>query len=500
MRPLAMSRVGWQVLYNALLLPLLRLAAWLLAWLPSPRSAKLRDTLAGRRGVFGRLEAALAARDPARPLLWFHVSSAGEFLQALPVLERLAADSAQGGAQIVLTVTSVSGYRWVERLRAAGRGPPGLLALDYLPLDTRGRMRRLLRLLRPAALLYTKYDLWPNLVWEAARAGVPQYLLAATLPARSWRLRSAAARSLYRTLYAALDGIFAVTEADAARFLRTAPGHPGVAVVGDTRFDSVLERRARIAPPSLPPYDGGELGGELDGGPGGAPAAAADAVSAAAADTRRQGTVLVVGSSWPADEQRIVPGLLEALHRHAGLRLLLVPHETDPAHLAALEAAFAAHAPQRFSRLALREPGAPAWRVLLVDTVGQLSALYAYAALAYVGGAFSTGVHNVMEPAAMGVPTLFGPFHQNSPEALHLVSAGLAFSVPDGDAFRRVLEGLLADPPRRAELGARARAWVESQAGAAERSCARIRAGLAARAAAPRSAASHTADSHTAKR
>ena len=468
--PLAISRLGWRVLYNALLLPLLRLAVRLLAWAPTRRGAKLRATLAGRRGVFARLEAALAGRDPLRPLLWFHVSSAGEFLQALPVLERLAADcglpGAQPGAQIVLTVTSVSGQRWVERLRTGtpgGAGLPGLLALDYLPLDTRGRMRRLLRLLRPAALLYTKYDLWPNLVWEAARAGVPQYLLAATLQPRSWRVRSAPARSLYRTLYAALDGIFAVTEADAARFLRTAPGHPGVTVLGDTRFDSVLERRARIAPPPLPPYDDGGTGA-----PAGGPA----------------GTVLVVGSSWPADEQRIVPGLLEALARHADLRLLLVPHETDAAHLAALEAAFAGYAPQRFTRLALREPGAPPWRVLLVDTVGQLSALYAHAALAYVGGAFSTGVHNVMEPAAMGVPTLFGPLHQNAPEAVHLVSAGLAFSVADGDAFRRVLEGLLADPPRRAALGAGARAWVESQAGAAERSCARIRAALAARAAA----------------
>jgi len=326
---------------------------------------------------------------------------------------------------------------------------PGLLAVDYLPLDTRRNVRRLLGLLRPAALVYTKYDLWPNLVWGAARAGVPQYLLAATLHERSWRVRSALARSLYRTLYAPLAGIFAVTEADAARFLATAPGHAGVAVLGDTRFDSVLARRDAVVPPPLPPYDPAE------------------------------GTVLVVGSAWPPDEQRIVPGLQEALGRYPELRLLLVPHEVDAPHLAALEAAFAAWPTARFS--ALQAPGAqpPRWRVLIVDTVGLLSALYAGAALAYVGGAFSTGVHNVTEPAAMGAPPIFGPFHQNSPEAVHLVAQGLAYSIADAESFRRVLTALLDDPARCRELGARARAYVESQAGAAERSWARIRAGLA---------------------
>jgi len=443
--PASLARVFWQALYNALL-PLL-LAAVRLAAL---RSAKLRDTLAGQRGLWERLEAALAARaagSAARPLLWFHVASAGELLQAQPVLERFAAE----GTPCVLTVTSVSGMRWVERRRAE---LPPLLAVEYLPLDTRANMRRLLALLRPAALVYTKYDLWPNLVWEAARAGVPQFLLAATLHERSGRVRSAPARSFYRTLYAPLAGIFAVTEADAARFLRTAPGHPGVEVLGDTRFDSVLARRERIAPPPLPPYDGS---GE---GAGSAP-----------------GTVLVVGSSWPPDEQRIFPVLREALARTPALRLLLVPHETDPAHLAAIEGAFAGHALARFTALA---PGAAPWRVLVVDTVGQLAALYGHAALAYVGGAFTTGVHNVMEPAAMGVPPIFGPFHQNSPEAMHLRDAGLAFAIETEADFRRVLFSLLDDPARRARIGAQARAWVESQAGAAQRAGERIRAALAA--------------------
>jgi len=303
-----------------------------------------------------------------------------------------------------------------------------------------------LRLLRPTALIYTKYDLWPNLVWGAARAGVPQYLLAATLHERSWRFRSRLARRLYRSLYARLAGIFAVTEADAGRFLASVPGHPGVAVGGDPRFDAVLDRRARVSPPELPPYAPGE------------------------------GAVLVVGSSWPADEQRILPALREALARDPALRVLLVPHEIDARHLATLEADFEGLATVRFSQLAVETPP---WRVLLVDAVGVLSALYAHAALAYVGGAFGAGVHNVLEPAAMGVPAIFGPRHHNDAVAQQLLGEGLAFSVSDAMGFRRVLFGLLENPARRAELGARARAFAEAQGGASQRAYERIRAELA---------------------
>ncbi|HSG19693.1 MAG TPA: glycosyltransferase N-terminal domain-containing protein, partial [Burkholderiaceae bacterium] len=306
MFPQAGSRFLWQMLYN-LLLPVALLGARIAA----RRNPKLRETLSGQRTASKRMQGSLPGRDPARPLLWFHVASAGEFLQALPVLERCVAS----GAQAVLTVTSVSGMRWVERRR----GELPVLAADYLPLDTSRNARRLLETLEPAALIFTKYDLWPNLVWTAASAGVPQFLISATLHARSWRARSALARSLYRTLYAPLAGIFAVTEDDAERFLQTCPGHPGVEVVGDTRFDSVLERRDRVAVPPLPPYE--------------------DRVGAAKPQgmVQRNGIVLVIGSSWPPDEACYLPGLLEALERYPTLRVVLAPHEIDPGHLVAME-------------------------------------------------------------------------------------------------------------------------------------------------------------------
>jgi 3-deoxy-D-manno-octulosonic-acid transferase len=372
--------------------------------------------------------------------VWFHVASAGELLQALPVLERFLAD----GAQCALTVTSVSGHRWAEGRRAS---LPGLIVADYLPADHRRNARRMLALLRPAALVHVKYDLWPNLVWEARRAGVPQFLVSATLHPRSRRVTGRLARAFYRALYPALDAVFAVSAGDRERFLHTAPGHPAVEVLGDTRFDSVLQRKKAIAPPPLPPYAG-------------------------------EGPVLVVGSSWPPDETCIFPALKEALRRHPRLRLILVPHEIDEHHLSAIAAAFAGHPTLRFSAAASSSSGQD-WRVLLVDVMGLLSSLYAYATLAYVGGAFTTGVHNVMEPAVMGAPPIFGPFHQNAPEAVEMVARGCAFSVADGEGFRRVLTGLLEDLPRCRALGEEARAYVESRAGAAQAAFQRIRAAMA---------------------
>ena len=174
---------------------------------------------------------------------------------------------------------------------------------------------------------------------------------------------------------------------------------------------------------------------------------------------------------------KVCPVLLEALERFPALMLLVVPHEIGEAHLREIEATFAGHPTTRLTRLD-QTPPAPA-RVLLVDTVGQLSALYAYAALAYVGGAFTTGVHNVMEPSAMGAPAIFGPFYQNSPEAVELVSLGLAFSIADEEQFRRALFPLLDDPARCREIGCAAAAYVAANAGAAQRAFEKIRAALA---------------------
>jgi 3-deoxy-D-manno-octulosonic-acid transferase len=401
-------------------------------------SRKVRQSLLGRRGGWQRMADQLRARDPAQPLVWFHTTSVGEFLQARPVIERLQAD----GVPCAVTLYSISGYRWLSRIRAQ---LPGVIMADYLPLDFRHNARRLLALLRPAAVVHVKFDLWPNLVWEVAAAGVPQFLISGTLHEKSLRQRHGVARAFYGAVYGALDGIYAVTEADRQRFLAACPDHPRVRVFGDTRFDSVLDRKRTLQPPALP-------------------------------SLRGKSSILIVGSSWPPDEAVIFPPIQQALRERPELGVILVPHEIDGPHLDAIEAAFRPWGVVRFSA---RDAAATDARVVLVDSVGQLSALYAHATLAYVGGAFTTGVHNVMEPAAMGVPAMFGPRYHNSPEAMELLAQGCAFSIADAPAFHERLQALLADAAATVDLGRRAQAYIEDQAGASQRCFAVIKETLA---------------------
>lgn len=443
----SLSRAFWQALYSWFLLPLGMAVVWLAARL----NVKLRRGIQERMGLWARLETQAATRDHSLPLVWFHVASAGELLQALPVLERLLA----AGAQCALTVTSPSGHGWAvqsrERLRESG-----LIAADYLPLDTRRNARRMLEILRPSALVYLKYDLWPNLLWEAGRRGVPQFLLSATLNERSWRFSSSAGRAMYRTLYAALTGIFPVSEADAERYRRTHPGHRCIEVLGDTRFDGVLERRKSFdtMPLNSMPLNSMQLPVFPEGA-----------------------VVFVAGSTWPPDEACILPALIEALERYPALVLVLAPHEIEEGHLRSLEARLGDTPPVRLTGLAPGERLKS--RVLLVDTVGHLAALYSFAALAYVGGAFSGNIHNVLEPAAEGIAVLFGPRHEKDPQAGELIAAGGARSIAGSEAFREALYALLDDPGKLREAGAAAAQFVESRAGAAAQCCERIQAVLA---------------------
>lgn len=420
-------RVFWQGCYSGLVLPLLLLLVRVAAW----KDRKIRQSLQGRRGLWSRIETALAARDPDKPLVWFHVASAGEFLQAQPVMGLFIT----AGYQCVVTVTSITGYQWGSRRNPETAGP---LFVDFLPLDTRANARRLMRLLQPRALVFVKFDLWPNVIWEAARAGIPQFLVSATLHGESHRYTSAIARSLYRTIYACFAGIYAVTEEDRERFLTSCPGHPCVFNVGDTRFDSILERKKNLIPFQMPPY------------------------------VKAQ-PVFIVGSSWPTDEVHVFPVLTEALAAFPELVALLVPHEVDGAHLKAIEDAFGSQPLVRLSDLSSKiESAKTAPRIILVDSVGKLSALYHYADFAYVGGGFGQGVHNVAEPLVMGVPAIFGPVYKNSPEALEFLQRGFCFAIEDAEGLKSIVFGFLKDPNRCHTIGKSAAQAIEGKGGASQ--------------------------------
>jgi 3-deoxy-D-manno-octulosonic-acid transferase len=425
--------IAW-LAYNALVVPVFIGAMHLGRFFDD----KIREGMDGRRRLWNRLD---VLGERLQGCVWVHASSAGEYEQARPVIRALRE---RFDVPVLLTVFSPSGH-------AHATQHPEADAVEYLPLDSMPAAERMLGRLRPRALVFVRYDCWPNLVWSAVRRGVPTVLLGGSLHARSQRLNSVA-RPFFESVYRQFDAIGAVDTSHAARF-RSALGvaDERVSVTGDTRIDQVKRR-----------FD-----------------EAADApVARALQDTGWR--YVVVGSSWPADEQVWVNPVLDGLRARSEWGLVVAPHEPTPEHLEALERriADAGLDSTRLSELVELRSGEPRsteidrdrWRVILVDGVGLLASIYRAGSIAYVGGGFTTGVHNVMEPAVCGLPVLFGPRHTNAVEAGLLIERGGGRAVEDIAAFRRELAGLFDDDEHRQRAGTQAARLVEDQAGATERS------------------------------
>ena len=423
-------------------------AAWALArplaLVVSRGESKLARAVRGHLAATAAIEAwAAAHRDPARPLVWLHAASVGEGRQAEAVLRRLRA--ARPAWQYLYTFTSAS----AERLAAA-------LPVDfagYAPPDTEDDAGRALDAARPSLLGFAANDVWPELMRQAIRRRVRTALVSANLSAASSR-RGRFARALLGPAYAALDVVGAIDAADAEQLVRLGVPRERVRVTGDSRHDAAAARAAAVdrAAPHF------------------------RALAGEGTDRRR---IVVAGSTWPSDEARLLPALGALRRGGLAFRLVVAPHEPAPGHLRALEhaarAAFGAET--AVATLGALEGAAgagraaPWWDVCLVDRVGVLAELYAVAALAYVGGGFHRqGLHAVIEPAALGVPVLFGPRWQASRDARLLLDAGGAVAAPDRAALERAARAWLANDTARATAGAAARAVVEHGLGAAERS------------------------------
>jgi 3-deoxy-D-manno-octulosonic-acid transferase len=397
----------------------------------APRSShKLLATFASRRGVVSRFQA--FTRDRSRPLLWMHAPSVGEGLQARPVLERARANGAR--TQLAYTYFSPSARAFAESLDVDFR--------DVLPFDVAADMRAVLAALSPTALVFSKLDVWPTLAREASRRGTRLGLVSATLAASSSR-RSGMAVRLLRDAYAHLDRVGAISAEDADRLIALGVPARRVSVTGDTRYDQVWERVQRL-----------------------------DRAQPVFARLMGDRPTLVAGSTWPADERALLSAWAGVASRHPGARLIIAPHEPTPSHLAPIEA-WARGARLRTARLDGAD--AAAADVVIVDRVGVLGDLYALATAAFVGGGFhDAGLHSVLEPAAFGVPVLFGPRHTASRDARLLLDADAAVSTPDAAALELALDRWISHRDEARAAGEAARAIVHAGLGAASRSYALV--------------------------
>jgi 3-deoxy-D-manno-octulosonic-acid transferase len=393
-----------------------------------PGASKAAIAVRARRGIRRRyVNWANANRDPSRPLLWMHAPSVGEGLQARPVLTLMK--SRRPEVQLAYTFFSPSAEEFSRTLEVDFR--------DYLPFDSGAEMGAALDSLRPRALVFSKLDVWPELVRQAERRAVRLGMISATLGAGSGR-RSRAAHLLLRDAYASLDAVGAVDQTDADRLVQLGVRAEVIEVTGDTRFDQVWQRAQSVDPES-------RLQSQL-------------------ADAR---PTLVAGSTWPSDEAPLLEAFVRVRERVPRLRLVIAPHETAAEHLASI----LRWAAQHHLSLARVDDASATADVVLVDRFGVLGELYALADVSFVGGGFhDAGLHSVLEPAAFGAPVLFGPRHDRSRDAVMLLAAHAARSATDAADIERALLDWFENSEARRETGAQARAAVERGRGAAERS------------------------------
>lgn len=375
--------------------------------------AKMRS---GQQEAFGKLQRCI---DPKKRYIWFHASSLGEFEQGRPLLEAIRAKYPHYG--IVQTFFSPSGYEVRKDFKGAD-------IVCYLPIDTLGNARRFLDLVRPTQAFFIKYEFWKNYLDELRKRNVPVYSVSSIFRPSQIFFRWYGWR--YRMVLKNFDYLFVQNE-DSKRLLSTID-ITNVKVTGDTRFDRVLDILTQSK--HLPVVEAFAHGA----------------------------TVLVAGSTWAPDEEV----LLSYFNEHPDLKLVLAPHVVDEAHIADILSKTKGRA-VRYSQAT--ETTAADAQVLIIDGYGMLSSIYRYGQVAYVGGGFGVGIHNVLEAAVYSIPVIFGTNYQRFQEAVSLIEQGGAFSVADKEAFHALYTRFLSDPAFRTSAGETAGHYVSMQAGVVDR-------------------------------
>ncbi|MEP6781494.1 MAG: glycosyltransferase N-terminal domain-containing protein [Gemmatimonadaceae bacterium] len=374
-------------------------------------------------------------RDRSKSLIWFHAPSVGEGLQARPVIEMLRERHPE--IQIGYSFFSPSAKKFASTLNVD--------FADYLPFDSRSDARELFDIIKPTVLAFVKLDVWPNFVAIAAEKRVPVVLLSATVSARSQR-QSAFARLLLHDAYQNLTAVGAIDSSDANRLKRIGVRDSAISVTGDTRFDQVAKRASLL-----------------------------DRQTPLLQSLRKDDEMLIVaGSTWPADERVLLPAFVALRKRLPNVRLIIAPHEPTAEHVNPISdwATQSGFTHNVLSNIATRPRSAEAVAdVTIVDSVGVLGDLYALADVAFVGGGFhSAGLHSVLEPAAYGVPVVFGPQHEMSRDAQLLLEFNAAASVANAEALANVLLVWLITPFDKLKAGQAATNVVTAGTGASERS------------------------------
>ncbi len=412
----------WIILYNVLIIPPL----YIFLQLGAIFNSKIKRGIKGRKRIFEELILNAASLDKSKKLIWFHSSSLGEFEQAKPIIQELKKDAA---INILITFFSPSGYE-------NSRKYPYADLVSYLPFDSMAYAERFISIVRPNLAILMRYDIWPNHIWAMKKRNIPCFIVDATMKKNSPR-KIPVIKAFHKLLFGDVTRILTVSDQDVEGFRDFKIENVKLTAVGDTRFDRVYEK----------------------------------SLAAKGKNIIREGLlnnkkVFVAGSTWDMDENVILPAFVKLAKYTSDIIMILVPHEPTIANLERIENELTGTMKSiRFSHLNSYKNE----RIIIVDSIGILLTLYAYADVAFVGGSFKQNIHNVLEAAVYGMPVLFGPRIDNSQESGELLKRGGGILIRNQREAYRQLRTFFGNETLRKEKGKIAAEYVRENLGATEK-------------------------------
>ncbi len=389
-----------------------------LIWLVSFRNPKAKKWLSGRKNLFERIQKEVV---PGNHLLWFHVSSLGEFEQARPVIEGVK--KYFPSYRILLTFFSPSGYELKKDYPLADY-------VYYMPLDTPRNASRFLDLVKPEKVFFVKYEFWFNFLTELKNREIPTFIFSALFRPSQFFFQSWG--KWFRKVLKVYTHIFVQNQTSYETLHKF--GFDNVSISGDTRLDRVAQiAKAASVLPKIEQFCAGKQ-------------------------------VIVAGSTWPEDEAIFLNYINECTHQ---VKFIVAPHEVNQGSLNRITALL--KRPYVLYSSDSTTEQLDSAQVLIVDGYGYLVSVYRYATIAYIGGGFTTGIHSILEPAVYGMPVVFGPDYHKFHEAVEMIQLGAAHTISNYEELSNLFEGYLTDKKKLKNESIFASQYVESNRGATEK-------------------------------
>ena len=387
-------------------------------------SPKIKLFVEGRKDVFFTLKSQIAPTDKC---IWFHAASLGEFEQGLPVMEKIRTKFPNH--KMVLTFFSPSGYEVRKNTKAAD-------VVVYLPLDTPSNARKFIAIVNPELAFFIKYEYWPNYLNELKKKNIPTYLISGIF--RKNQLFFKWYGGFYRKALDAFHHFFVQNSSSKELLLQL--NKTNVTVSGDTRFDrvaSILEKDNSL-----------------------------DFIQ----EFKNDALTIVIGSSWPKDEELLVSFINST---HHDVKFIIAPHNIKAEQILHLKSQISRKTILFSEKEAIlkqvQNDKISNYDVFIIDTIGILTKIYSYADIAYVGGGFGNpGVHNILEPATFGVPIVIGPNYSHFAEATALVNLQGCLSISNQIELNEAFENLIQNEDIRAEKGHICNTFVQMNKNATE--------------------------------